>query len=148
MPQKAYRDIFVLTYDKMRRYEGAWHLERHLLFPEYIFLESENEELLLEELGKCDGIAADSRHLNRIDREEEKFLRSICGKEHHLGMSRGIIREGSTHITEGPLKGMENRICRIDRHKRLAKIGIMDFADDLGRYITAGLEIKEKVETD
>lgn len=148
MPPKAYTDIFVLTYDRMRRYEGAWHLERRLLFPEYVFLESGNEELLFEEFGKCGGIAADGRHLNRIEREEEKFLRSLCGKGHHLGMSRGVIREGSTHVTEGPLKGMESQICRIDRHKRLAKIKIRGLADELGRYIMAGLEIKEKIETD
>lgn len=148
LPKKAYRDIFVLTYDRMRRYEGAWHLERHLLFPKYVFLESENEELLVEELGKCGGIDADSTYVTRIDTEEEKFLRSLCGEGHHLEMSRGVIREGSTQVTDGPLKGMENRIRRIDRHKRLARIEIAGLADELERYITAGLEIKEKVETD
>ena len=49
-------------------------------------------------------------------------------------MSRGIIREGNAQVTDGPLKGMENRIRRIDRHKRLAKIEIAGIADDLRHY--------------
>ncbi len=149
---KACRDIFVLTYDRMRQYEGTWHLERHLLFPEYVILESGNEEVLLEELEKRCDFARREQYLVRVGAEEEKILRNLCGKEHHLEMSRGIIREGNAQVTDGPLKGMEHRIRRIDRHKRLAKIEIAGIADDLRhyrkeawcRYIPAGLEITEK----
>lgn len=142
----------MLTYDRMRQYEGKWHLERHLLFPEYVILESGNEEFLLEELGKCRDFVKGERYLIRFGIEEEKILRNLCGKEHHLEMSRGIICEGNAQVTDGPLKGMENRIRRIDRHKRLAKIEIGGIANDLSRYrkniccryIPAGLEITEK----
>ena len=50
LSQKALRSSFLLTYDRMRRYEGKWHLERRLLFPACVLLESENEERLLKEL--------------------------------------------------------------------------------------------------
>ena len=107
---------------------------------------------MLEELEKCCAFAWGEQYLVRIGAEEEKILRNLCGKEHHLEMSRGIIREGNAQVTDGPLKGMENRIRRIDRHKRLAKIEIAGIADDLRhyrkdawcRYIPAGLEITEK----
>ena len=73
-------------------------------------------------------------------------------------MSHGVIKDGITRITEGPLKGMEQRIGRIDRHKRLAKLlltvnrdqrrGKKQDPQEIGeqdfRYITAGLEITEK----
>ena len=139
MSQKALHSVFVLTYDRMRRYEGAWHLERKLLFPEHVFFESEDEEILLDELKKCDVIIESEKHLIRMRREDEEFLRILCGREHHLQMSRGVIYRGVTHITEGPLKGMENRICKIDRHKRLARLSMLNDS------IPAGLEITEKI---
>lgn len=128
----------------MRRYGGAWHLERHLLFPEHVILESRNEEFLLGELGKYCGPVEGERYLVRFGAEEEKVLRDLCGKERHLEMSRGVIREGGTQVTDGPLKGMEDRIRRIDRHKRLAKIQIAGIEAACCRYIPAGLEITEK----
>ena len=47
---QALTDAFVLTYDRLRRYEGAWHMERRPIFPDCIFLESEDGECLVKEL--------------------------------------------------------------------------------------------------
>lgn len=143
LSSKAMQDVFILTYDYLRRYEGAWHLERRLMFPEYVFLESKNKNILLMELKKCGITAEQGNRLIRLDQEEEQFLKILCGKEHHLQMSRGIICKGVAHITEGPLKGMESRICKIDRHKRLARITMTRRLG--GGSLPAGLEITEKV---
>lgn len=113
------------------------------MFPAYIFLESKNENILLMELKKCGITAEQGNRLIRLDQEEEQFLKILCGKEHHLQMSRGIICKGVAHITEGPLKGMESRICKIDRHKRLARIMMATRLGD--GSLPAGLEITEKV---
>ena len=142
LPDTVVKDVFVLTYDCMRRYERAWHMERRLLFPSYVFLESENKEFLSEELRKCMVAAGQKRHMLQLDREETDFLKKLCGENHHLKMSRGVIRKGSAQIMEGPLKGAENRICRIDRHKRLARVKVMMKPD--WHLIPAGLEITEK----
>ena len=32
LSKEAAKDVFVLTYDRMRRYEGAWHMEKRLVF--------------------------------------------------------------------------------------------------------------------
>ena len=34
------RDIFVFTSDRMKRYEGSWHMEKRQLFPDCIFVET------------------------------------------------------------------------------------------------------------
>ena len=147
LSRNALRKSFLLTYDRMRRYKGEWHLERRLLFPACVLLESENEERLLKELKDFRRISESGRCTVRINPEEEKFLKALYGNECHLKMSRGILFKGTTQITEGPLKGMENRICKVDRHKRLAHIrtvigmGVGEF-----RYVLAGLEITEKLE--
>lgn len=140
---RAVQNVFTFTYDCLRRYEGSWHLERKLLFPAYVFLESENEEILLQELEKYRVTAKQEKRLVPMNKEEEQFLRILCGKEHHLQISKGIICKGVAHITEGPLKGMESRICKIDRHKRLARIAITKRQDYVS--LPAGLEITEKV---
>lgn len=139
------RDIFIFTYDRMKRYEGSWHTETKEMFPGYVFMETGNISALEEQLKPYAGfvdLLGDRSMLRRVDPEEERFLRSLCGQEHHLGMSRGYIRDGITHIVNGPLVGQERRIHRIDRHKRIANIWISDAAPK--RLVAAGLEITSK----
>lgn len=148
LSKEAAKDMFLLTYDQMRRYEGVWHTEKKLMFPSYVFLESENEKFLREVLDKNSKELfpvekpGKNGHLIRIDREVEELLKYLCGNTHHLEMSKGIIQKGVPRIIAGPLKGMEDRICRIDRHKRLAKLAVP--VERNLRYITAGLEIEKK----
>lgn len=142
LSDKALLDAFVLTYDRLCRYQGAWHLEKRLIFPANVVLESENENALIDELKHHPDAAAYACPVFKIDLEEETFLRYLCGKMRHIGMSRGVICDGITQVTEGPLKGLESQICKIDRHKRLAKLWTPKRQDS--RYIPAGLEIVAK----
>lgn len=138
-------DAFVFTYDRMKLYGGSWHTETTPMFPEYVFLEAEHQESLSEQLEpyrEFVQILEDRTSLRRVSPEEEEFLRILCGEQHHLRMSRGIIREGVTHVTQGPLIGQEDKIMKIDRHKRLARLHtpFRRIQDSM----VAGLEILEK----
>lgn len=159
LSRAAASDVFMLTYDRMRRYEGTWHMEKKLLFPSYVFLESENERLLTEEFREFQSQLFSKKigGLVRINSNAEKSLKYLYGDEYHMEMSRGVIREGSAQILSGPLRGMEQRICRIDRHRRLAKLSLGANRNRNGKklddgrrqgpdleYITAGLEITYK----
>lgn len=141
LSEKSLTDAFVLTYDRMRRYEGDWHLEKRILFPERVFLESRDEKALMDELYQYQSISKQKNSLIRIGSQDEAFLRGLCGKEKHLKMSRGVIQKGDARVTEGPLKGNENRIRKIDRHRRLARLEFT--GHELGN-VWAGLEIFEK----
>ena len=77
-----------------------------------------------------------------MSREEQEALRELAGNTHCISMSKGVIREGVTYVTEGPLKGKEQWIRKIDRHKRLALLDAKFFPDI--SPIKAGLEITEK----
>ena len=145
LTKEALTDAFVFTCDRMRRYGGVWHLERRPLFPHYLFLESEDEEKLSEELKQYSQVFSvfeSEGKLVRVEPEEERFLRALCGAGHHSQMSRGYIRDGRTVVTEGPLQGREALIRRIDRHKRIARVGI-PAAGHL-REMQVGLEIVAK----
>lgn len=139
------RDIFVFTYERMRRYEGNWHLETREMFPNYIFLETDEPGKLFKKLEAYRGIVQmleDNDQFRIVLPEEESFLSDLCGKQHHMEMSQGYIRDGITHIIHGPLVGMERRIRKIDRHKRIARVALSDEKKE--RLMTAGLEIMFK----
>ena len=145
--ESAVPALFLLTCDRMRRYEGAWHLERLLLFPGMVFLESQDGELLRSEL-ECHPEICQAFGLKNgsalcaVDPETEGFLKGLCGASHHFRMSRGYIRDGQTVVTEGPLRGKESLIRKIDRHKRIASVEMAS----LGRFrkMQVGLEIVSK----
>lgn len=143
---RVIRDVFVFTREQMKRYEGSWHVEEKPLFPGSIFLETEDVPALMRMLGQMfqengsDGKA--DIPLRQLHAAEEKFLAELGGRQHHLPMSTGYIRDGVTHVTEGPLKGWENRICKIDRHKRTARLKAPTAW--LQNDFVAGLEITSK----
>ncbi len=145
IPGEILTDIFTFTCDRMRRYEGSWHIETREMFPGYVFMETGNIPALSEWLNQYrrfpDSLAEGSR-LRRVEPGEEELLRKLGGEQHHLGMSMGYIQDGIPHIVHGPLVGMERKIRRIDRHKRLAWIEYP--ADETKHPFTAGLEITTK----
>lgn len=144
LTKKALKDAFFFTYDRMRKYEGKWHIEQKSMFPEYVFLESEDKEQLSKELEQYQNfltILGGGNLLVPVHKEEEQFLRRLCGRTHHSMMSKGYIRNGYTYVTEGPLQGKEKLIRKIDRHKRIAKLEM----PGTFRNINVGLEIYKKV---
>ena len=140
------KDAFSFTCEKMRRYQGSWHLEKQKLFPEYVFLESDDALALskaLEPYRDIVQVLEAGELLWPVEKSEENFLKELCGESRHLSMSRGVIHSGKTHVTEGPLKGKEQMIAKIDRHKRLAFLRLPDAKKD--SYVKVGLEIVEKI---
>lgn len=127
----AKAQAFLFTFERMKRYEGSWHSLHSPLFPGKFFLESETDCVPREQ------------EAVPVDEETEAFLRMLGGTEHYIPMSRGIIRDGVTIVTEGPLVGNEARIRKIDRHRRLAKIeGPSELWENEGFW--TGLEITSK----
>lgn len=57
-------------------------------------------------------------------------------------MSYRYIEGQKVNITEGPLKGLEGQISKIDRHKRQCIVEVDMFG--LKTRMTVGLEIVEK----
>ena len=126
------------TYDRMKRYQGEWHVEQGTAFPDIIFLESEDSDTLEQELhDKC----PDSRMI-RLSSEQKGLFAQLFGEEKHMSLSKGHIRQGQTHVTQGPLQGKEDLIRKIDRHKRLARLEVPAGEGLLQMY--GGLEILTK----
>ena len=135
----------MFSYEGLKKYEGRWHRERLPLFPGYVFLESNMPKKLISCIENhpyiCAGLNSEAE-LMVLKPEEEELLKQLCGPEHHLAMSRGVIRKGITYVTEGPLMGREHMIRKIDRHKRIARLGAV--VSGQSKEIKAGLEIVSK----
>ncbi|OUP66994.1 hypothetical protein B5F13_01155 [Drancourtella sp. An177] len=142
---KEDEEIFVFTYEHMKRYEGEWHHLITPLFPGYLFVQTEDDKELKDLTEICTGIQTISGDVCvfPLEKEAEEFLRELGGAKHHIPMSKGYIRGGITFVTEGPLCGKEKKIRKIDRHKRLARLD-----SPLERYqkkgFWTGLEIVSK----
>lgn len=126
------------TYDRMKRYQGQWHVEQGIAFPDIIFLESQDPDALEQELhDKC----PDSRMI-RLSSEQKGLFAQLFGEEKHMSLSKEHIREGRTHVTQGPLQGKESLIRKIDRHKRLVRLEVPAGKGTQTFYV--GLEIISK----
>ena len=126
--------ILTFTCDRMRRYEGAWHLEEKTFLPDSFVVEEE-EPTFLDELQQQQKVIP-------LKREGQTFLQEFCGSDHHIALSKGRIRNGKTEVLSGPLCGREHLISRIDRHKRLAQLNVPGM-EPVGK-LCVGLEIVEK----
>lgn len=133
-------------YEEQKKYHGAWHVRRKILFPGYVFLVSECFEELFESLKNVIGLTkliGTGREIVPLTEAEVDLLKRLTKDDHVVEMSTGIVINGKVRVISGPLEDMEGYIKRIDRHKRKAVLTIEMF----GRTVEmqAGLEIIEKI---
>ena len=147
LSEEQKKRIFVPTYDCMKKYQGAWHMEQKPAFKNCFLIECRDRNDLADMLHRlqCADIFAENITANAIALlpEQEVFLRNLMMPEtKKISMSTGYIKDGRTYVTKGPLQGREKMISRIDRHKRLAKLRFA--AGNTDRELCAGLEIISK----
>lgn len=137
---------FIPYYEEMRRYQGRWHKEKKVLFPGYVFLVSkdiENLYLALKQVTGLTKLLKTGEVIIALSEEEVAFLQRFGNEEQVVELSVGVIDNDRVTVLEGPLKGLEGCIRRINRHRRKAWVEIMMF----GRMVEVevGLEIVEKI---
>lgn len=144
--QKILQECFIPEYVHNKRFKGAWHQVKDVLFKGYVFMITDRVEDLFIELKKIPDltkmISKKKDIIYPLKDGEIEFLKTFAGNEHVVDMSTGFIEGNRIHIMEGPLKGKEGMIVKIDRHKRLAYISIEIFNDIQTAKI--GLEIISK----
>lgn len=137
---------FIPYYQQKKRFQGEWHIQERILFPGYVFLITQNLEKLVESLKQVIGMTkllGTGEEIIPLSQEEIDLLLRLGKEEQLVTMSTGMIENDQVKIFDGPLKGMEGYIKKIDRHKRKARIVI----DMFGRSVDmeVGLEIISKV---
>lgn len=141
----AMERCFIPYYEEMKRYQGAWHKEIGILFPGYVFLVSDNLDQLHEELKKVIGLTkllGSGDEVIPLADEEITFMKQFGGEDQVVPMSIGVIEQDQVVILEGPLKGREGMIRKIDRHKKKAWIEMEMFGRK--QVVEIGVEIVGK----
>lgn len=138
------------------RRQGITHKDKTILFPGYVFVQTEiGAEMLAEQLYldiQMSGAKADIyRILHYGDNKKDVALREYERQEWSRFFGDAFVVEGSVgfiagdqiRITSGSLMGMESCIRKINRHKREAIVEI----DIMGakREVRLMLEIVEKI---
>lgn len=152
MPQEQAQETdretcFIPRYERMKRYQGEWHKERRILFPGYVFVISSDLKQMkgcLQQVIGLTKLLGMEETVIPLTEEEIHFLVQFAGDDHVVTMSKGIVEGTQVIVTEGPLKGQEGLIRKIDRHKRKAWIEIKMFG--WIQRVEVGMEILEKRE--
>ena len=78
--KKQYNDIFVIRFDKAKRYYGTWHKEKEIMFPGYIFIDSNNPQQIYEHLKNVPEL---TKMLGRdkMNSHRLKQVRKLCLKQ-------------------------------------------------------------------
>ncbi len=134
--------LFLPKYEQKKKFAGAWHLVQALLFPGYVFVETEEIEKFymgLKQVPKLTKLLGTGEKWTSIIDEDLKVLEKLLDKEKTVGMSTGYMEGDKVMVVDGPLEGLETVIRRIDRHKRMATVEMHMF----GRVqeVAVGLEI-------
>ena len=77
-----------------------------------------------------------------ISEHEEKIIRALTGENGTAGISVGVMENGKLKVIDGPLKGFEKYIVKIDRYKRKAWLKIKLFGEE--RRFNLSLSVIEK----
>lgn len=136
---------FIPYYQYKKRFQGKWHIQESILFPGYVFLVCKNIEELLDKLKNVIGftkVLGTGNEIVPLTEQEVTFLKRMGKEEQVVEMSTGIIENDTVQILEGPLKGLEGCIKKIDRHKRKAWLEIEMFGRNVEMQV--GVEIVAK----
>jgi transcriptional antiterminator NusG len=139
-------ECFVPMYERLKCYSGKWQKKLEVLFPAYIFIQTNNINLLfhaLKSIPKLTKILGMDYNFIPIDKSEEEFLAKFFNQNYIIEMSKGFIVGENVHILEGPMINFKGKIKKIDRHKRTAYIEIEMFGRKT--VVVIGMEVIAKV---
>ena len=153
--------VFLPMYEHYRR--DRKEIEQKALFPGYLFIFSDLAPNALYEYVRKSRIdmTAFVKTLNMekiynqweplleednganlwdLTDEEENFLEQMLDEKGILRMSAGYLESGKAIVVEGPLVGLDERIDKLDRRNKQARLKSLI----LGREVYVGLDILPK----
>ena len=111
------------------RQRGKLRQSVHAVFPGYLFVEAEPEELLRNQwkFRNTNGFYRFLKSNQDICPLEGKDLELVLHFIYNVGPLAGLSRvffnvDSRIVVTEGPLMGLEGRIIKVDKRKRRAKV--------------------------
>ena len=145
-------EVFTPYREIVHKIKGERVIVKKLLFPSYVFIETalspiDFRQKLLNEKKQFQGILKELKYeddVSALSEKEKAYLNGLMNDEKTVALSKGEIIGGKVLILEGPLKGYENSIKKVDRHKRKAVLQVVINGNTL--EVNVPLEIVRKIE--
>ncbi len=125
-------ECFVPKRERMKKFYGQWNKVEETLFPAYIFVVTKRPKELYQELRRVPRLTKvlgrEEGYFVPLSEEEEGLVRNLGGQGHRAGLSKVVVGEGKQiRVLEGPLKGYEGDVVKVDLHKRevVVRVGFM-----------------------
>lgn len=106
------------------RHKGKWHTEIRLLFPGYIFIDTEYTSDLFHQLKYINGFIRFLGEPSPLSDTEEKQIRFLCNDGKPIKTSYYTVQDGVPVFTFGLLAAMDADIISLSPRQRRAKIQI------------------------
>lgn len=143
---------FLPRMEVIYRKQGKSIIQKKLMFPNYVFIESEMDYILfneklqnlrMEQSGIIKELKFDNEGTSALKEEEKQLIEELIGANKVMKHSVGYIKGDKVIVTQGSLKGLESEIVYINRHNRKAVLEISMF--DQVVKLNTSLEIIEKI---
>ena len=141
-PASGSLSFFVPRLTLCRRSRGVSELRRVPLYPGYCLVRADDAE-------EVSSFAKSAAHPvdvvggpdapRPVDRRDQRLIESLMDADCVIGFSTGWIEDGALRVAEGPLRGLEHLVRRIDRHRRTADVAPRGAPGD--RILRVGLEV-------
>ena len=122
IPRDLLDDAFVLSKEHWMKRSGMWSLRTTQMYPEYFFAATSDV------LGLCKALSTLSFHVEVVGARERAcmplseevraFFERVTDASHVIRSSTAVVEDGVLRVLDGPLVGEEERIVKVDRHKR------------------------------
>ena len=146
LPRNLYREAWIPMRKELRIYHGEEVVVPVKLFPGYVFIDTDNPEAVEDELHRDKDFIrflGDGETYTPVSAHEEEIIRHFTGLDGVADISIGVITNGRLTVLDGPLKGMEDKIIKIDRHRRKARVRIEALLGE-DRELVFALNVVEK----
>lgn len=119
---------FYVPKRKLReRKDGVWHEKVHTIFPGYVLIEGNIDTNMYYGLKGVPGLwnlLRDDKDLLSISQHEIKIINKLMCNGETINESTIYEINGHVIVTDGPIKGMEGHIVKINKRKGRAKVNL------------------------
>lgn len=109
---------------RLIRSGGQWHKQLYTLFPGYVFIKMDYTISVFYQIMEIPGIArvlCMSGAPSPLPHQEADYILWL-GERALLPSKAELLSDGSWHIVSGVLVDLQDRIIKIDKHRRRAKV--------------------------
>lgn len=137
------KEVFYPLYESSYKKGGVRQIRKRVLFPGYLFLDTEDIGRLeerLKGLTEFRHLLSTGKFCTPVGREEQDFLEKHTTSGHTMCMSKGYMVDREVTITEGAFASYKGELKYVDRHNRYGvmtvRLGERDVDMQFGLEIT------------